>query len=375
MSAVETATAAAAHAAADPRTQAGSAFVTVIIPAYNALDVLPVCLASVLGQDYPAYDVIVVNDGSTDRSAEWLSAFQDPRLRVLHHRQNLGLAASLNDGIRRAEGELILILHADCELMSNEYLRQAAAHFVDPRITWITGCHEPLGLAGGNLFERVFAALRLQTGRRQVLGVVPVTFAEGKCDMIRRRALQEVGGFPNDTKWSGEDQLLSYALRGRGHPILKDRTLEVRQHCTPRSPLQSLLSNLWKEVVHGKTQAWINVRYFPTVLSDALAPKHFMVERTHAALSRLLFGGGMLALLVTWAAWPSPLVLVLLAAMVLGCVSDNIRRAREAALRLTWAGMWATALVGVTASVAYLCGMLWGTAVIALRAGRPAHPL
>lgn len=336
---------------------------------------LPACLASVLGQDYPAYEVIVVNDGSTDRSAEWLAGSRDPRLRVLSHRENLGLAASLNDGIRSAEGELILILHADCELISTGYLRDAAAHFVDPRITWITGSHETLGLSGGNLFERVFAALRLQTGPRQAPGVVPVTFAEGKCDMIRRRALDEVGGFPRDTKWSGEDQLLSYALRGKGHPILKDRTLEVRQHCGPRSLLQSLRSNLWKEVVHGKTQAWINIRYFPTVLSDVLTPRHFMVKRTRAALSRLLFGGSLLALLAIWAVWRSPLVLVLLGMVVLGCVSDNIRRAREAALRLTWAGMGATALVGVIASIAYLCGMLWGSAVVALRAGRLAHPL
>lgn len=374
MSVSEAVSAAASPALVDSRA-AGLSLVSVIIPAYNAADLLPVCLVSVLRQDYPAYEVIVVNDGSTDRTAECLSAFRDPRLRVLHHQRNLGLAASLNDGISSAEGELILILHADCELVSTHYVRQAAEHFADPRVTWITGDHESLGLAGGDLFERVFAALRLQTRRRRLLTIVPVTFAEGKCDMIRRRALDEVGGFPKDTKWSGEDQLLSYALRGKGYPIMKDGALVVLQHCGRRSPVWSLLSNLRKEFVHGKTQAWINLRYFPTVLSDMLAPRHVMVDRTRAALSRLLFGGSILALLATWVVWPSQRVLVLLAAIVLACVSDNMRRAREAALRLTLAGACATALVGITASVAYVCGMLWGTALVALRAGRPGHPL
>jgi len=367
--------AAAPRIAHHPHARADTFFVSVVIPAYNAADVLPLCLASVLRQDYPGFEVIVVNDGSTDRTAAWLSTIKDPRLRVLHHRRNLGLAASLNDGIRHAEGDLVLILHADCELMSGDYLRQAAAHFLDPRVTWITGAHESLGLAGGNLFERIFAALRLQTGRRQPAGVVPVTFAEGKCDMIRRRALDEVGGVPKETKWSGEDQLLSYALRGKGHPILKDGALVVLQHCGPRPLLQSLFFNLRKEFVHGKTQAWINLRYFSTVLSDILTHKHFMVDRTRAALSRLLFGGSIVALLAILVVRPSPVVLVLLAVIVLACIGDNIRRARKAALRLTPAAACATGLVGIAVSVAYLWGMLWGTAVVALQAGRPARPL
>lgn len=87
---------------------------SVVIPAYNASPFLADCLNSVLAQTDPDFEAIVVNDGSTDDTAEIAAQFaqQDRRI-VLVNRINGGLAAARNSGIAAAKGELVAFLDAD----------------------------------------------------------------------------------------------------------------------------------------------------------------------------------------------------------------------------------------------------------------------
>lgn len=88
--------------------------VSVIIPIYRVQKYLTRCLNSVLGQTYTNFEVICVNDGSTDRCNEILEDFvkQDKRIRVITQK-NLGLSMARNNGLKQAKGDYIFFLDSD----------------------------------------------------------------------------------------------------------------------------------------------------------------------------------------------------------------------------------------------------------------------
>lgn len=88
------------------------ATVSIIIPAYNAVDTLSSTLESVLAQTYGDFDVWVVDDGSSDGTAALVRAQADPRIHLLTQ-ANQGVAESRNHGIRASQGELLTFLDAD----------------------------------------------------------------------------------------------------------------------------------------------------------------------------------------------------------------------------------------------------------------------
>jgi len=90
-----------------------SPLVSVIIPTYNRAKLLPRALESVLAQDYPHLEIIVIDDASTDETPNVLKAFADPRIQVFRHPENKGHGAACETGIRCAKGELIAFLDSD----------------------------------------------------------------------------------------------------------------------------------------------------------------------------------------------------------------------------------------------------------------------
>lgn len=85
--------------------------VSVIIPVYNSAALLPAALESVFNQTFQDYEIITVNDGSTDNTAQVLQGYE-PRIRVFHQ-SNAGASSARNAGIRAARGEFIAFLDAD----------------------------------------------------------------------------------------------------------------------------------------------------------------------------------------------------------------------------------------------------------------------
>lgn len=92
--------------------------ISIVIPVYNAEDYLERCLHSVLDQEFSSYEVILVDDGSTD--ASWLICDRysstDPRFITLHQ-PNKGVSAARNAGINMAQGEYVMFLDADDALL------------------------------------------------------------------------------------------------------------------------------------------------------------------------------------------------------------------------------------------------------------------
>lgn len=101
-----------------------TARVTVFIPVYNREDYIRVAVNSMLAQTYRDFELIVVDDGSTDRTVEVLEAYSDPRLRVVRNETNLGIPAARNRGLDEARGEYIALLDSDDHAYPRRLARQ-----------------------------------------------------------------------------------------------------------------------------------------------------------------------------------------------------------------------------------------------------------
>src|SRR5690554_4168647 len=89
--------------------------ISVIMPCYKADQFLPIALDSIINQTYTNLEILCINDGSTDKTADILEEYakKDKRIRVVHNEANLELIVTLNKGIALAKGDYIARMDAD----------------------------------------------------------------------------------------------------------------------------------------------------------------------------------------------------------------------------------------------------------------------
>jgi poly-beta-1,6-N-acetyl-D-glucosamine synthase len=191
--------------------------VSVIVPAYNEVAVIESALRSLLELDYPAYEIIVVDDGSTDgtasRAAVLAGEYGHASIRVLT-RPNGGKASALNAGIAIALHDYVLCMDADSRL-SRDSLRVAMRHFRDPRVGAVAGNVKVVNrgtmwsaLQALEYIEGLNLARRAQ-GFLHVVNIVP-----GPIGVFRREALTGVGGYDTDTFAEDADLTLKILTAG-----------------------------------------------------------------------------------------------------------------------------------------------------------------
>ena len=98
-----------------------NSLITIIIPVYNVEEYLDCCLNSIEKQTFKDYDVIIVDDGSTDKSSEICDrfAFKKENVKVIH-KMNGGLSSARNAGIKAAKGQYLMFIDSD-DFLINEY--------------------------------------------------------------------------------------------------------------------------------------------------------------------------------------------------------------------------------------------------------------
>jgi len=198
-------------------------FVSVIVPAYNEEFVIEATIRSLLNSDYENFEIIVVDDGSQDRTSEVVrEQFGDEPLVRLFTEKNAGKAAALNFGFHYAKGEVVVALDADTQFPA-QTIRALARRFVDPKIGAVAG-----NAKVGNRMNIVtrWQALEYITSqnmdRRAFASLNCITVVPGAVGAWRRELIEECGGFSDETL--AEDQDLTLQIRKRGYRIGYEET-------------------------------------------------------------------------------------------------------------------------------------------------------
>ncbi len=217
--------------------------VTIVVPAFNEGPVIQQSIRSLLSLDYPCFEVLVVDDGSSDDTCQ--RALQASRgfgrVRVIR-KPNGGKASALNVGLAHARGSLILNMDADSKLSSNA-LRACVGHFLDPSV----------GAVAGNIkvANRENLVTRLQSleyihglalERRAQDAIKAVSVIGGPLGMFRKSALQAVGGYDSDT--FAEDRDVTLKLLAKGWLVTYEP--EARAWCESPSRWLDLLGQRYR---------------------------------------------------------------------------------------------------------------------------------
>ncbi len=196
-------------------------FISIIVPVYNEGKVLHLSVDSLLDIDYPNYEIIVVNDGSTDNTAEVgesLVGYQKGRSGLvkvsLINKPNGGKAKALNAGIQYSEAQFVLCMDGDSQLTANS-LRMGIRHFIDPAVGAVAGNVKVQNrkkvltdLQALEYLEGLNMARSAQ-GFVQMVNIIP-----GPIGMFRKSALRDSGFYSSDTFAEDADVTLKIMAKG-----------------------------------------------------------------------------------------------------------------------------------------------------------------
>ncbi len=197
--------------------------VSVLIPAYNEEKVIAATVERILASDYRNLEILVIDDGSLDRTAEVVRQRFAGEDRVhLISIANGGKANALNTGLHQATGTVVVALDADTQFDADTISR-LVRWFADPEIGAVAG-----NAKVGNRINMVTRWQALEyivaqnLERRALSALDTLTVVPGAVGAWRREALIELGGFPADTL--AEDQDLTIAIQTAGYRVLFDTT-------------------------------------------------------------------------------------------------------------------------------------------------------
>lgn len=191
--------------------------VSIVVPAYNEGIVIQSALRALTKLDYPNFEVIVVDDGSTDdtyeKAMEVATHSSDISIRVITKR-NAGKAEALNTGMALARGEFILNMDGDTKLSSNT-LRVCIPHFNNPAIGAVAGNVKVINRE--NIWTRIQSleyVEGLAMARKAQSFIRSVNIIPGPIGIFRKSVLQQVGGYDHDTFAEDCDLTLKLLMKG-----------------------------------------------------------------------------------------------------------------------------------------------------------------
>ncbi|MEK9627502.1 MAG: glycosyltransferase [Nitrospinota bacterium] len=164
--------------------------ISVVTSVHNGEDFLKQCVNSILNQTLTDWEYIILNNGSTDRTAEILNNYNDPRIRIVHQ-ENLGVPRSLNKGVSLCNADLIARLDADDYVLPNWLERQY--EFMSKNKDVVISSSRFEELYNGKILPQSFPFVEKDSEIRKCLcfmNPIPHSFT-----VIRKHSLMKIGGY------------------------------------------------------------------------------------------------------------------------------------------------------------------------------------
>lgn len=177
--------------------------ISVIIPTYNRSDVISRAIESVLTQTFPDFELLIIDDCSTDNTKQIVNRFDDPRVCYFRHDMNQGGSAARNTGIDHAEGDYIAFLDSDDEWFPRKlerqvnYLESLPEEWVAVYCKWEGKRNGYFGKIRG-LMSRYFSdKVGAKGGEELIPHILTMTFPIGGAStlLVKRETVEAMGGF------------------------------------------------------------------------------------------------------------------------------------------------------------------------------------
>jgi hypothetical protein len=232
--------------------------VTVLMAVHNGEPYVREAVRSVLDQTYTDFELLVVDDASTDATVETVESFGDPRVRIVHNDVNVGQVPSLNRGLREAHGEYVARLDADDACLPTRLARQVGVLDSEPRVclvgTWLQAIDERgrhLGRLEKTLSDYVDFLYHTLIMR---------VYVSHPAAMYRRSPVLDLGGYDESTAPSEDKDLWrKLALQRCEARIVPETLLLYRLHDEQLSQTQAT----YQRRVDGESQDRFLARLAP----------------------------------------------------------------------------------------------------------------
>jgi glycosyltransferase involved in cell wall biosynthesis len=191
--------------------------ISIIIPSHNRCDLLKETVASVQSQQYPDWELIVVNDCSTDDTQDWLGSLDDERIHAINMERHQERDFCRNQGLKQARGEFVVFLDDD-DLLTEWALAEHLKSFEQfPQAI--------ASIGGFKVFDEAGSTRNVRVSRRVLLRETFEDFlfgfkATGGQSLIRKTTLLEIGGW-NESYRVATDHELWARLSQQGPIVLR----------------------------------------------------------------------------------------------------------------------------------------------------------
>lgn len=208
--------------------------VTVLLPVYNGQNYLREAITSILGQTYTQFELLIINDASTDASEAVIRSFNDPRIRYIQNKKNIRLLATLNKGIELAQGEYVARMDQD-DISLPQRLEKQVAFLQKNRRVAVAGGAAQLIDARGKKSQTIHPPTSPHAIKWSLYFSCPLAHPTV---MMRRSVIQNLGAYtspdiPNRTQQPSEDYDLWRRVSDH-HDLanLTDTLVYLRKHDT-----------------------------------------------------------------------------------------------------------------------------------------------
>jgi len=224
--------------------------VSVIIPAYNALAYLPQALESVQTQTFTDFELIVVDDGSSDGTAAWLGTLTGPRLKVLCQ-PHQGSGAARNTGLEHAAGRYVAFLDADDLWQPTKLAKQVSHLDAHPEVGLVHSAISYIDEVGRPI-NRVLSASGNGQVWRQMLEANLVRC--GSTPMIRRCCFSKAGTFDTTLTVFQDWEMWIRIAKHYPFAVLDEPLAAYRQHPANISKSYRLMETHFRKIIEGAFQ-------------------------------------------------------------------------------------------------------------------------
>ena len=180
---------------------------TIILPTYNRAAALPRAISSVMAQSEQDFELIIIDDGSTDNTREWLATLDDARIRVVRSEHNQGPSAARNIGINMAAAPMLAFLDSD-DIYCKERLSVPLAIFErDPDVICILSSALKED-KHGNTTAVLLPNVKLASGAFEWAMICDLVGVESTSISVRTEHARKIGGFCSDLRRTEDREFL-----------------------------------------------------------------------------------------------------------------------------------------------------------------------